>query len=1186
MYVQASFRSGGYAPVMRVLCLILVTTLVLTGVSVASAPERARAQAIEVVKVVASIANAVSSIIRTGFSIASYFTGGPPTQQLTAALQQISADLSQILIDLDDISAELNAITKAINQIAGQDVQELAWDYIPDLQDMFGTQAASQGTLYGYSQDAYGTVSADEIDTLMNKVMGISSPGATPTDTIYKAMMAFYDVLTTGPLPGVNSALYYATNVAIMDYTGASGSEDFSTTVRSTNGVPVVAERPMYFNYEGAWPGGHCNAGVSDPGTTFYFAEGTTRPDFDSFICLQDPGGADASVRITWMRGDGTTLEQDLVVPAQARLTVNAGDVLGHADSAASDFSAKVESTNGVPIVAERPMYFNYKGAWAGGHCNSGIPAPGASFSFAEGTTRPYFDTYLCLQNPGLEAARIEVTYMKGDGTTQEQELTVPAHTRATVKVNDLFGGTDDVSSDFSATVESTNGVPIVAERPMYFNYRQAWLGGHCESGRLEPAKKIYFAEGTTRPDFDTYISLQNAGQQEALVQATYFRGDGTTGSQSIAVPPRSRATLSPRDVLGSADGPASDFSTAVESTNGVPILAERPMYFNYKGMLSGGHSESGLLQPDDLFYFAEGTTRDGFEPYFCIQNPNQADAAVEITRMGADGKTRVQDLVVPAHSRSTVSVADQPSALMEAYVDDIETIFVGNILYQLQAIRLLYEAVTRNPGYHGYASADDFASAVFGQGGIIQAEIDEFLTSVETLVMCQADTTNMLGKPTITVTPDAQAVLARADAVARALAGTGSGLSGRVIASQDVIGQGGSYNLTAYNSATGQAYPPSSTVTADVPAVSAVSGIDRTPFYYDDWSGQTVGASDTWTAVRYSYDGLPAGNYYLLDDNSNRIVPSVDVEQETYVDPQDPSKSVTVDFGDFFVPIKNGGTNAVCNTSVWQPFITLNNTANASVSLSDMSVQANLDTGYPKGQYSQKADCSLQRTQNLTVASDPSGFTPYLNYEVDFSQTTVEFINGVLYADGEARATWAILATDTNTGLQNYVTGCWVDMVDLGLTETQHVSGSKGQMPLIKGHTYEIEFTADFYVYTYTGKSLTGEDNGTRCLLNVAGGITQLQVEYQAGTPPQIWTIAPTSGSSDGKTQVTLTGQGFGSSQGDSSVTFAGTAADVVSWSDSKVVVKVPKKIASGNRPVIVHAASGDSNVALFHIN
>ena len=128
----------------------------------------------------------------------------------------------------------------------------------------------------------------------------------------------------------------------------------------------------MYFNYNGVWAGGHCVMGTQAPATNWYFAEGSCRSAFDPYICIQNPEAADADVKITYMLGDGTTQEQTLAVPPNSRFTIPVKGVLGEGDDAAHDFSAKVETTNGVSIIAERPMYFNYNGVWAGGHCVMG----------------------------------------------------------------------------------------------------------------------------------------------------------------------------------------------------------------------------------------------------------------------------------------------------------------------------------------------------------------------------------------------------------------------------------------------------------------------------------------------------------------------------------------------------------------------------------------------------------------------------------------------------------------------------------------------------------------------------------------------------------------------------------------------------------------------------------------------
>jgi FtsP/CotA-like multicopper oxidase with cupredoxin domain len=393
------------------------------------------------------------------------------------------------------------------------------------------------------------------------------------------------------------------------------------------------------------------------PGTNiFYFAEGTTRPGFDPYICIQNPGDTDADVTVTYMKGDVSTETQQLVIPKNSRVTVLPSALLGIGEDVAHDFSSKVECTNGQYIVAERPMYFNYKGAWTGGHDVVGATAPAPIFYFAEGTTRPDFDPYICIQNPGDTEADVTITYMKGDGTTDTEQLMVAPMSRSTITPRTLLGTGEDVAHDFSAKVECTNGQNIVAERPMYFNYKGMWSGGHDVVGATGTSNVFYFAEGTTRPDFDPYICIQNPSDADADIAVTYMTGDGTNVIIDFTVGANTRYTISPRDKLGTGEDAAFDFSARVECTNDQQIVVERPMYFNYKGAWTGGHDVVGATVPATFFFFAEGTTRPDFDPYICIQNPGLIDADVTITYMKGDGTTDTESLTIPNSRRFTVT--------------------------------------------------------------------------------------------------------------------------------------------------------------------------------------------------------------------------------------------------------------------------------------------------------------------------------------------------------------------------------------------------------------------------------------------------------------------------------------------------------------------------------------------------
>ena len=255
----------------------------------------------------------------------------------------------------------------------------------------------------------------------------------------------------------------------------------------SGGAVPTPGGVPDYF---GPYPN-YANSPLPNvvsqlPTNTFFFAEGTCRPNFDPYITIQNAGAAAANITITYMKGDGTTKVQTLTVPAKSRGTVHPPDVLGVGNDATHDFSSKVQCTNGQPIIVERPMYFNYNGVWTGGDDAMGATSPARSFFFAEGTCRPNFDPYLTIQNPGTKDAAVTITYMKGDGTTATVILTVAKNSRSTVTPRTTLGTGDDAAHDFSSKVECTNGQLIVAERPMYFNYKAGelnWTGGSCTIG-------------------------------------------------------------------------------------------------------------------------------------------------------------------------------------------------------------------------------------------------------------------------------------------------------------------------------------------------------------------------------------------------------------------------------------------------------------------------------------------------------------------------------------------------------------------------------------------------------------------------------------------------------------------------------------------------------------------------------
>lgn len=358
-------------------------------------------------------------------------------------------------------------------------------------------------------------------------------------------------------------------------------NKNVSAHVHSENQM-VVVERPIYFNYEGKWQGGHDEIGSNELGYEFYFAEGTTRNnpedgDFDTWLTILNPAGTDANVQIQYMFNAGEMVCRNHVINAHSRKTIDVENEVG----IGKDVSIKVASDN--PILAERPIYFNYHNRICGGTTTVGAVSAESSWHFAEGSTAHGFDEWICLQNPGGTEADVKITYMDTEGEVTLERVTIPAQARRTVNVAESVG-----EADISASVQSDSR--IIAERTMYFLYQDKWSGGTCCKGTSELSDQYFFAEGTTREGFDEWICLCNPNGGDGTVYVNYIFGDGTSQAEYYTVMANSRRTISVKDEVGEGK----DVSLQVISEFNCPI--ERPIYFDYDGSCAGGHVATGFL--------------------------------------------------------------------------------------------------------------------------------------------------------------------------------------------------------------------------------------------------------------------------------------------------------------------------------------------------------------------------------------------------------------------------------------------------------------------------------------------------------------------------------------------------------------------------------------------------------------
>jgi hypothetical protein len=359
-------------------------------------------------------------------------------------------------------------------------------------------------------------------------------------------------------------------------------------------------------------------------------------------------------------------LDITIEVAARSRVSLNINEVLGH------DLDAAFYVTSDQPLLAERPMYFRYRGCWTGGHCVCGMTHTARDWYFAEGTTREDFETWLCLANPGDIDVCAMVRILTDSAGSINHTVTVPAMSRRTLLINELV----EPGLDIALCV--TADAPVLAERSVYFSYKGQRNGGHCTAGITQPSTQWYFAEGTTRKGFETWLCLANPGEGEARVEIEYLLAGTDAIHHSYLLPSHSRSTLLLNEVLG--DG--LDVSSHVSSD--IPILAERPVYFKSATGGSDGHCVTGIIETGKEWYFAEGNTREGFEQWICIGNPNDSPARVAVEFIDEQGETIALSLHLSSLSRFTLRVSDAVEG-----EHDISTLITSDI--EVMAERPMY---------------------------------------------------------------------------------------------------------------------------------------------------------------------------------------------------------------------------------------------------------------------------------------------------------------------------------------------------------------------------------------------------------------------------------------------------------------------------------------------------------------
>jgi Ca2+-binding RTX toxin-like protein len=379
---------------------------------------------------------------------------------------------------------------------------------------------------------------------------------------------------------------------------------------------------------------------------TYLLAEGSTGSFFDLDVLIANPNAQAAPVTVTFLKENGTTVVQNLVIAATSQLTLHVDQIAGLESTAVSTV---VASTSGLPLVVERSMFWD--SAYYGSHGATAVDGPRNRWYFAEGS-QGFFATFLLIANSSSQAATVTVSFLTESSGTVVRTYQVAPTSRFTVAAGLI---PEVVNRSFAMVVDST--VPVVAERSMYFSTARFWDGGHESAGVSEPATSWFLAEGATGSFFDTFVLVANPNSSPTNVQMTFLTDQGQSIVRNYTVAANARLTVNMEEQSPSLANAAA--STTITASQ--PIVVERAMYWPGNGLeWSEAHNSFGTTSTGTRWGLAEGRVGSdrAFATYILLANPSTTQAAqVRVTYLRTNGTTLVRTYTVNPTSRFNIDV-------------------------------------------------------------------------------------------------------------------------------------------------------------------------------------------------------------------------------------------------------------------------------------------------------------------------------------------------------------------------------------------------------------------------------------------------------------------------------------------------------------------------------------------------
>ena len=278
-----------------------------------------------------------------------------------------------------------------------------------------------------------------------------------------------------------------------------------------------------------------------------------------------------------------------------------------------------------------------------GSHAETGLAGPATTWYLAEGSTSGDFALFYLLQNPNPTATTATVRYLLPGGLAPDRAA---IRARAPFAHHHSRGRRRAPSSHppmFPPSI--TAPIPIIVERAMYMTRDRAGLRGRPRLGRRHGARPELVPR--RRRDRAVLRSLHPARQSERVrrrrSRSTTCCSTATTLTKNYTVPADGRFTVWVDDEqipAGSGVKPLDNVavSSTIRSTNGVPIIVERTMWWPSPALgpnfWTEAHNSPGATAPGTRWALAEGEVggAQGAETYVLIANTSAFEGQARVT--------------------------------------------------------------------------------------------------------------------------------------------------------------------------------------------------------------------------------------------------------------------------------------------------------------------------------------------------------------------------------------------------------------------------------------------------------------------------------------------------------------------------------------------------------------------------